>query len=70
MKRKIDLADPTGQVIPRGTLVTVKIQLKEGRPPRVMYLLPGDKEDEEVDMQWALGEIETIAARRNRIWDN
>ena len=70
MKKKIDLADPSGQVIPRGTLVTVKIQLKEGRPPRVMYLLPGDKEDEKVDMQRALGEIEAMAARRNRIWDN
>ena len=70
MKRKIDLADPSGQVITRGTLVTVKIQLKEGRPPRVMYLLPGDKEDEKVDMQRALGEIEAMAARRNRIWDN
>ena len=70
MKRKIDLADPSGQVITRGTLVTVKIQLKEGRPPRVMYLLPGDKGDEEVDMQWALGKIEAMAVRRNRIWDH
>lgn len=70
MKRKIDLADPGGQVISRGSLVTVKIQLKEGRPPRVMFLLPGDKEDEEVDMEWAVREIESMTIRRNRIWDN
>lgn len=70
MKRKIDLADPGGQVISRGSLVTVKIQLKEGRPPRVMFLLPGHKEDEEVDMEWAVREIESMTIRRNRIWDN
>ena len=70
MKRKIDLTDPGAQVIPWGRLVTAKIQLKEGRPPRVMFLLPGDKEDEEVDMEWAVREIESLPIRRNRIWDN
>ena len=70
MRRKIDLTDPTGQVIPRGSLVTAKVQLKVGREPRVMYLLPGDKEDEKVDMQRALSEIESLGIGRKRIWDN
>jgi len=67
MKRRIDLADPSAQVIPPGHLVKVKVQLKEGKEPRVMYLLPGDKEDKEVDMQKVVKEIESSGSRRNRI---
>ena len=61
---------PWPQVIPPGHLVKVKVQLKEGKEPRVMYLLPGDKEDKEVDMQKVVKEIESSGSRRNRIWDN
>ena len=35
-----------------------------------MYLLPGDKEDEKVDMKKVVKEIRGMESRRNRIWDN
>ena len=63
MKRKIDLAEPGGQVIPRGTLVTVRVQLKVGRPPRVMYLLPEDERGEVADLEEAMRKIEGLGAR-------